>query len=77
MGRLVFRLGFVIAILGVIGITIALFYFTVQGIILAFSASILLGILVLIFEPAPLVIGLYYFLTNTNLAQQLVDHLSK
>ena len=40
------------------------------GLYLAFSASVLLGILVLIVEPAPLVIGLWYIFFGVNLATE-------
>jgi hypothetical protein len=40
------------------------------GLYLAFSASVLLGIVVLIVEPAPLVIGLWYIFFGVNLAEK-------
>lgn len=49
----------------------------VYGLWLAFSASIVLGIVVLLVEPSPLVIGLVMLLFHKNLAQMLIDFLSK
>lgn len=46
---------------------------TVHGLVLAFSASILLGIVVLIVEPAPFIIGLVYWVGGIDLAQRLVE----
>lgn len=48
----------------------------VYGLWLAFSASIVLGIVLLV-EPSPLVIGLVMLLFHKNLAQMLIDFLSK
>jgi len=72
-----------LASLGVIGYVaiVGIFLFTVcavlYGIYLAFCASILLGILVLLVEPSPLVIGLVMIFFHKNLAQMLVDFLHK
>ena len=49
----------------------------VYGLYLAFSASILLGIIVFIVEPSPLVIGLVMLFFHKNLAQMLIDFLTK
>jgi hypothetical protein len=43
-------------------------YASILGLYLAFSASALLGILVLIVEPAPLVIGCWYIFFGVDLA---------
>lgn len=50
---------------------------TVYGLYLAFSASILLGILVLFLEPSPFVIGFVMICFEKNLAQMLLDFLTK
>jgi hypothetical protein len=42
------------------------------GLYLAFSASILLGIVVLLVEPAPLVIGLWYIFFGVDLAARVL-----
>lgn len=55
--------------LGIIG--------TLVGLYLAFSASILLGIIVLIVEPAPLVIGLVYLFMGIDLAAKIMEALTK
>jgi len=44
-----------------------------HGLILAFSASIWLGIIVLIVEPAPLVIGLVYWIWGVDLAMKFMQ----
>lgn len=46
---------------------------SIHGLILAFSTSILFGLLVLFVEPLPLVIGLVYWFTGTNLAEKIVE----
>lgn len=56
-------------VLGIVG--------TLVGLYLAFSASILLGIIVLFVEPMPLVIGLVYLFMNVDLAQKIMDFLTK
>lgn len=50
---------------------------TIYGLYLAFSASIILGIIVFIVEPSPLIIGLVMFFFQKDLAQMLVDFLNK
>lgn len=50
---------------------------TVYGLYLAFSASIILGIIVLIVEPSPLIIGIVMIFFDKNLAQMIVDFLNK
>lgn len=60
-----------------IGVVVGLLAATVYGLYLAFSASILLGILVFIVEPSPLVIGLVMMFFHKNLAQMLIDFLTK
>lgn len=50
---------------------------TVYGLYLAFSASILLGIIVLIVEPSPLIIGLVMLFFHKDLAQMLIEFLNK
>lgn len=50
---------------------------TLYGLWLAFSASILLGIVVLLVEPSPLVIGLVMIFFHKNLAQMVIDFLNK
>lgn len=49
--------------------------FSIYGLILAFQASLLVGVIALIVEPSPLIIGLVCFFTGTNLAQQLASWL--
>lgn len=49
---------------------------TIYGLYLAFSASIILGFVVLLIEPSPLIIGLVMFVWHKNLAQMIIDYLS-
>ncbi len=46
---------------------------SVYGIVLAFKASIVLGLVVLVVEPTPFIIGAVYLLTGTDLAQRVVQ----
>lgn len=46
---------------------------SIYGLYLAFSASIILGILVLLIEPLPLIIGLAKLLTGIDIAQKIVE----
>lgn len=50
---------------------------TLYGLYLAFSASIILGIIVLIVEPSPFIIGAVMLFFDKNLAQMIVDFLNK
>jgi len=50
---------------------------TIYGLYLAFSASIILGLIVLIVEPSPAIIGLVMLFFDKNLAQMIVDFLNK
>ena len=50
---------------------------TIYGLYLAFSASVVLGIVVLVVEPSPAIIGLVMFFFEKNLAQLIVDYLTK
>jgi hypothetical protein len=45
---------------------------TIHGLYLAFSASIVLGIIVLFLEPTPLIISLCYLFGGVNLAEEIV-----
>jgi hypothetical protein len=49
---------------------------TIHGLILAFSASVLLGIAALILEPSPAVISLVYIFTGTNVPAKLMAWLN-
>ena len=50
---------------------------SIYGLYLAFSASILLGVVVLLVEPSPLIIGLVMLFFQKNLAQMIMDFLNK
>lgn len=68
---------------GLLGVLFAVFLWagllaaTFYGLYLAFSASMILGIIVLLIEPSPLIIGLVMWFFDKNLAQILVDFLNK
>lgn len=49
----------------------------VYGLYLAFSASFILGILALIIEPSPFILGFVMFFFEKDLAQAMIDFLSK
>lgn len=51
--------------IGIIGVSL-------YGLYLAFSASVLLGILALLIEPSPLIFGLFMLFANVNLAERIV-----
>lgn len=74
--------GFV-AGLGAIGIAMIAawiffaFAMTIYGVYLAFSASVVLGIVVLLVEPSPLVIGAVMFVFHKDLAQMIMEFLHK
>jgi len=59
-----------------IATVIAVMSASIHGLILAFSASIILGIIVLIIEPMPLIFGAVYWLTGVDLAQKIIDALT-
>lgn len=67
----------VLGVIAFISLWLAAIGLTVYGLYLAFSASIILGIVVLLVEPSPLIIGLVMLAFNKNLAQMVVDFLSK
>lgn len=48
---------------------------SLYGLYLAFSASIIVGIMAMIVEPAPLFLGLVQIFFDRNLAQELVNWL--
>lgn len=50
---------------------------TLYGLYLAFSASIILGIIVFIVEPSPFIIGAVMMFFGKDLAQMIVEFLSK
>ena len=49
---------------------------SIYGLILAFSASILLGIVTLILEPLPLVFGLAQFFFDKNIPEYIMQWLN-
>jgi hypothetical protein len=48
---------------------------SIYGLYLAFSASIVLGIIVLFVEPAPFIIGIVYLGWGLNLAEKVMEML--
>jgi uncharacterized membrane protein YvlD (DUF360 family) len=48
---------------------------TVYGLYLAFSASVLLGIVALVVEPSPFVFGVAMFFWDKNIPEQIVNWL--
>lgn len=47
------------------------------GLYLGFSASILLGIFILFIQPIPLIFGFVMFFFEKNIAQDIVNYLTK
>jgi hypothetical protein len=62
--------------LGFAAFVVALLCFTLYavglGLYMAFSASVLLGFVVLLVEPAPLVIGLWWIFFGVDLAEKIM-----
>jgi hypothetical protein len=50
---------------------------TFYGLYLAFSASIILGIIALVVEPSPFIFGIVMLAVHKNLPQMIMDVLSK
>lgn len=67
----------IVGVLLLIAFWVLLLVSTVYGLYLAFSASIILGIIVFIVEPSPLIIGLVMIFFDKNLAQMIVEFLNK
>jgi hypothetical protein len=67
---------FLFIALFIIAFVCFILYASFLGLYLAFSASALLGIIVLIVEPAPLVIGLWSIFFGVNLAAKWMLALS-
>jgi cytochrome c oxidase subunit IV len=61
---LLLPLAYIVFMFGLAGLSI-------YGLVLAFQASILVGVIALVAEPLPLIIGLVQFFGHTNLAQKL------
>ncbi len=66
-------LGYLLMVLWVLFALVAAIY----GLYLALCASILLGVVVFLVEPSPLIIGLVMIFFHKNLAQMLIDFLNK
>ena len=69
--------------LGVIGYAIVIAWvvfgigIAIYGLYLAFSASIILGIIVFVIEPSPWIIGMVMFFMHKNIPQILMDYLNQ
>ena len=60
-----------------VGVILGLLATTVYGLYLAFSASILLGVIVMFVQPTPFLIGIVMLCFHKNLAQMAIDFLTK
>lgn len=49
---------------------------TIHGLYLAFSASIVIGIIAIVVEPSPLIISLVYIAFGKNIPQMILQWLS-
>jgi hypothetical protein len=56
---------------------LAIFGLTLHGLYLSFSASLVLGIIVLIAEPSPIVISLIYLAFNYNIPEHVIEFFNK
>ena len=61
----------------ILALSFGLIGLSLYGIVLAFSASVLLGIAVLFIEPLPLVIGLVKVFAHIDLAHRIVEFFNK
>ena len=59
------------------GFAAFMIYATICGLYLAFSASVLLGIIVFFVQPSPCVIGLVMIFFHKDLAQAIIEFLTK
>lgn len=75
MGKLLGSLGIFGAALAVV-FGLFMFGMSIYGLYLAFSASVILGIIAFFVEPSPLIFGLVMFFFEKNLAQEIVNYLS-
>ena len=67
----------ILGVLALIGLWATLILGTFYGLYLAFSASIILGIIVLFVEPAPLVFGLVMMFMHVNLATEIMSWIAQ
>lgn len=69
-----------IGLAGVIGV-VAFSMFTcglaIYGLVLAFSASVVLGVLALFIQPSPLIFGICMFFFQKNLPEMIIQWLHK
>lgn len=69
--------------LGIVGVILAVCFglfmlgMSIYGLYLAFSASIILGIVAFFVEPSPLVFGLVMFFFDKNLPLEIIEYLTK
>ncbi len=68
------RSGSISVEIGVVGIClwITSIALTIHGLYLAFSASVVLGIIALFVEPSPLLFSLVYLLAGVNLPEKIM-----
>lgn len=64
-------------VLLIAGLALGTLFCTLYGLFLAFSASVILGIIALLVEPSPFIIGLVMVLFQKNLAELIMAFLNK
>jgi hypothetical protein len=69
-------IGLILYVLLCFGFVGLMLYSAVYGLYLAFSASVLLGIIVLFAQPGPCLIGLVMIFFHKDIAQAIVDFLT-
>lgn len=67
----------ILGFFALIALWVTLVFGTIYGVYLAFSASIILGIIVLFVEPAPLIIGLVMMFMHVNLATEIMSWIAQ
>lgn len=67
------------ALFGLVTLTTALAVIgtSIYGLMLAFQAHVALGVIALFVEPAPLILGIVDLVFHKNLAQDIVQYLSR
>jgi len=61
--------------LSAVMVVLAFFGITILGLYLAFSVSIILGLLLCLLEPGPFIVGAVYILYNINIIERLANYL--
>lgn len=66
-----------IVVLGALVLAFGAIGLSIYGLVLAFQASVILGLLALFIEPFPLVFGVAMFFFSTNIPQLIMEMVNK